>query len=273
MARPLRLEVADGIYHLLARGNERRAIYREESDRRFFLELLATTCERFRWCCLAYCLMTNHYHLLVRTPEPNLARGMRDLNGRYAQAFNRRHHRVGHLFQGRYRAILVEAETQLLAVVAYIVRNPLRAGICEDPSAWPWSSHRATLGGSSPGFLAVDELLSFFADDRERARRSYRELTAGDPRTAGILGNGAIAGSDDFVRRHLRGLEPSLEIPSAQRRLPPPPLAQLLAGGEQEAIALAYEHGYTMPAIARELGVHPSTVSRRIRRLRAQIKT
>ena len=273
MARPLRLEVADGIYHLLARGNERRAIYRDESDRLLFLELLAATCERFRWRCFAYCQMTNHYHLLVRTPEPNLARGMRDVNGRYAQAFNRRHHRVGHLFQGRYRAILVDAETQLLAVLAYIVRNPVRAGMCEEPSAWPWSSHRATTGESPPGFLAVDELLAHFASDRDRARRSYRELTAGDPQAEGIHGNGALVGSDEFVARHLRGHEPSPEIPSAQRRLPPPPLGLLLARGEREAIARAYELGYTMPAIARELGVHPSTVSRRLSRLRAQIKT
>jgi putative transposase len=273
VARPLRLEVADGVYHLVARGNERRAIYRDESDRGRFLGLLSATCERFRWHCLGYCLMTNHYHLLVRTPEPNLSRGMRNLNGIYAQAFNRRYERVGHLFQGRYRAILVEAETQLLAVVAYIVRNPVRAGACEHPSGWPWSSHRATLGESPPGFLAVGELLAYLADERERARRRYRKLTASDPLAEGIHGNGAIAGSEDFLRRHLTGLALPKEIPSTQRRLPRPPLTQLLAGGERDAIARAYEHGYTMPTIARELGLHPSTVSRRLRRFRAQIDT
>ncbi|HXG76920.1 MAG TPA: transposase [Gaiellaceae bacterium] len=273
MARPLRLEVAGGIYHLTARGNERRAIFRDANDRARFLDVLGATCGRFRWSCLAYCLMTNHYHLLVRTREPNLARGMRDLNGVYAQAFNRRHRRVGHLFQGRYRAILVEAESQLHAVVAYILRNPVRAGMCTTPGLWPWSSHEAALGARPPGFLAVGELLDLFADDREQARRLYCELVERETPTEGVHGNGAIAGSNDFLSRHLRAIGPSSEIPAAQRRAPLPPLGEVLVTRDVEAIARAYESGHTMPAIARVLGVHPSTVSRQLGRYHAQRKT
>src|SRR3989304_3223061 len=146
MARPPRPQFPDGIYHVSARGNERAPIYRDDGDRRRFLELLAHVRERYRWRILAYCLMTNHYHLLVQTPEPNLARGMRQLNGAYAQWFNRRHRRVGHLFQGRYGARLVQADEHLLAALRYIVRNPVRAGLCRDPGGGGWSTHRAAAG-------------------------------------------------------------------------------------------------------------------------------
>ena len=273
VARPLRLEVAGGIYHVTARGNERRAIYRDDTDRRSFLEALQKTLARFHWRCLSYCLMTNHYHLLVRTLEPNLSRGMRDLNGVYAQSFNRRHGRVGHLFQGRFKTILVEADEQLLAVIAYIVRNPVRAGMRSEPEQWPWSSHRAALGRCAPGVLALDELLGWFGSDRTRARARYREFVAEDGHADPVLGNGVVVGSEDFLRRHLEGLAPSQEIPSAHLRAPRPPLEMILAPGDSAALARAYEHGYTMPAIARQLGLHPSTVSRRLSRLRAQIKT
>jgi len=209
----------------------------------------------------------------VRTLEPNLARGMRDLNGMYAQDFNRRHGRVGHLFQGRYRAVLVEAEAHLLAIVGYIVRNPVRAGMCQSIADWPWSSHHAILGLQPPGLLAVDELLGLVADDGERARQLYRDLVEREAPVESIHGNGAITGSDAFLELHLRGVEPSPEVPAAQRRRRRPPLDELLRAGGVEAIARAYAYGYTMPAIARELGLHPSTVSRRLGRYRAQIKT
>src|SRR5438552_1576101 len=124
MARPPRLEIPEATYHVSARGNERSSIYWDDGDRHHFLELLADGGEGFRWRILAYWLMTNHYHLLVQIPEANLARGMRQLNGVYAQGFNRRHGRVGHLFQGRYGARLVQADEHLRAAARYIVRNP-----------------------------------------------------------------------------------------------------------------------------------------------------
>jgi REP element-mobilizing transposase RayT len=165
-----RIEVEDGIYHVIARGNERRGSFADAADRARFLEVLELAGERYRCHILAYCLMSNHYHLLVQTPNANLAQALRQLNGVYAQAFNRRHGRDGHLFQGRYLARLVQADGHLLAVVRYIVRNPLRAGMCERLEEWRWSSHLATLGARPAGFLALDRLLSYLGESREEAR-------------------------------------------------------------------------------------------------------
>jgi putative transposase len=273
VARPLRLEVANGIYHLTARGNERKAIYRDANDRDRFLEILTQTRERFRWRCLAYCLMTNHYHLLVRTPLPNLARGMRDLNGIYAQAFNRRHGRDGHLFQGRYRAVLIESDEHLLTALAYVVRNPVRAGMCASPGEWRWSSQSA-LGERPPGLLALDDLLSLLAPTRRQARALYRGLTDDRARDeAASYDDRVIDGGEEFARELLREVVPSPDIPSNHYLVPRPPLEQLLRDGGIEAIERAYRHGYTMPTIARHLGLHASTISRRLSRHRAQIKT
>ncbi len=126
MSRPLRLEYAGALYHVTSRGNERKPIYLEDDDFELFLECLAGVCERFNWVIHSYCLMTNHYHLLVETPDGNLSKGMRQLNGVFTQDFNRRHKRVGHLFQGRYKAILVDKESYLLELCRYIVLNPVR---------------------------------------------------------------------------------------------------------------------------------------------------
>ena len=258
MARPLRLEVEDGIYHVTARGNERKAIYRGAADREHFLEILRGTLERFSWRCLSYCLMTNHYHLLVRTPHPSLARGMRDLNGIYAQAFNRRHGRCGHLFQGRYRAVLIEADEHLLTAVAYIVRNPVRAGVCASPGDWRWSSHAAALGERPPGVLARDDLLRYLATTGGSACELYRGLTEhGDHEGLASYDEGVIDGSAEFTLMHLDGVRPLHDIPSAHTRPLRPALERVLADGGVEAIAAAYEHGYTMPAIARSLGPTP----------------
>ena len=133
MARPLRLEFAGALYHVTACGNERHNIFLGNIDdnRGAFLDVLASTCERFNWICHAYCLMTNHYHLLVETPDANLSKGMHQLNGVYTQYVNRRHGRVGHLFQGRFKGILVERDSYLLELARYVVLNPVRAGIAQ----------------------------------------------------------------------------------------------------------------------------------------------
>jgi REP element-mobilizing transposase RayT len=162
VSRPLRLDRADAIHHATARGNAREALYRDATDRVRWRDVLAETAERFSWLVLAYCQMGNHYHLLVETPRPTLSRGMRHLNGVYAQRFNARHGRVGHVFQARFHARLVERDEHLLAVAAYIPTNPVRARLCSTPVSWRWSSYRATIGLEPPGFLAVERLLSFF---------------------------------------------------------------------------------------------------------------
>ena len=144
MSRPLRIEFPGALYHLTARGNARQDIYLDARDSRRFLGLLGEVCSRYAWRCFAYCLMTNHYHLVVETAHPNLAAGMRQLNGRYSQAFNHHHQREGHLFQGRYKAILVEREAYLLEVCRYVVLNPVRAGLARAPARrGPGSARRS----------------------------------------------------------------------------------------------------------------------------------
>lgn len=269
MARPPRLEIANGIYHVVARGNERTAIFWDDKDRARFLELLSAVRERYRWRILAYCLMGNHYHLLAQTPEPNLARGMRQLNGVYAQAFNRCHGRVGHLLQGRYGARLVQEDGHLLAAVRYIVRNPVRAGLCTSPGGWRFSSHRATLGEEPPGDLDAASLLSYYGTTPELARARYREHTeraGNDERPAHPL----VQGDEAFIARALERVQRAPGLPRRYFRGPRPELSALLQFGDDDSLALAHAHGYSLRAIASHLGCHASTVSRRLRRHRAR---
>ena len=126
MARPLRIELSGGLYHVTSRGDRRENIYFSEDDRRAWLEVFGQVCERFNWVCHAYCQMTNHYHIVVETPEGNLSQGMRQLNGVYTQLVNRAHGRVGHVFQGRFKGILVEKDAYLLELSRYVVLNPVR---------------------------------------------------------------------------------------------------------------------------------------------------
>ena len=179
MSRPLRIEFAGALYHVTSRGNERREIFFSEEDRAAFLSILGEVVGRFTWRCHAYCLMTNHYHLLVETPDANLSKGMRQLNGVYTQYINRTHTRVGHLFQGRFKGILVQKEAYLLELARYIVLNPLRAGMVADPGAWPWSSYRGTVGAEEePAFLTTDWLLSAFGGELAAARVGFARFVA-----------------------------------------------------------------------------------------------
>ena len=163
MARQLRLEFPGALYHLTARGNEQQSIFHNDTDRQHFLKLLGREILQQRWRCYAYCLMGNHYHLLLDTPEPNLSRGMRRLNGSYTQRFNWRHQRVGHLLQGRFKSILVERESYLLELCRYVVLNPVRAGMVSTPAEWAWSSYEATAGlGAVPPWLDVAGVLALF---------------------------------------------------------------------------------------------------------------
>jgi REP element-mobilizing transposase RayT len=170
MARPLRIEYPGAVYHLTARGNARQPIFRDDADRELFLSTPSHVISRYAWRCHAYCLMANHYHLLVETPKANLSRGMRQLNGVYTQAFNRRLGRVGHLFQGRYKAILVEKEAHLLELCRYVVLNPLRVKARQRVEDWRWGSYRATAGlAPLPNFLTVDLVLGHFGQPRRKA--------------------------------------------------------------------------------------------------------
>ena len=269
MARPLRICVPDGVYHVIARGNARAAIYLADADRPAFLGTLARVVDRFGWLCHAYCLMENHYHLVVETPQPNLSAGMRQLNGIYAQAFNERHDRCGHVFQGRYRSILVEKESHLLAVCRYVVLNPTRAGICSEAAAYRWSSYRATAGEArAERFLTTDWLLGNFAPTRGEARVRYRAFVAdGTAETLADRIRGERLGSDPFLRRRFADDHPLAEIPRVHIEPLRPALEAIFAVAPEAAVATAYRrHGYTLREIAEYLRCHYSTVSRRLRR-------
>ena len=172
MTRPVRIAFQGALYHVTSRGDRREAIYEDDADRMKFLETLETVIREFNWVCHAYCLMTNHYHLVIETPDGNLSKGMRQLNGVYTQGSNRRHGRSGHLFQGRYKAILVDEDSYLLELTRYVVLNPVRAGMVELPGDRRWSSYLDMLGArSAPHWLAIDGLLVQFAVERQEAVR------------------------------------------------------------------------------------------------------
>jgi REP element-mobilizing transposase RayT/transposase-like protein len=277
MARPLRLEFAGALYHITARGNERRNIFlgNIDGERATFLDVLAATCERFNWTCHAYCLMSNHYHLLVETPDANLSKGMRHLNGVYTQHVNRTHGRVGHLFQGRFKGIIVQREGYLLELARYVVLNPVRAGMVRMPGDWPWSSYRATVGEvPAPPYLQTDWLLRAFAGGREDAIAGYRRFVA-DGITAPSpwlgLKSQIYLGSEQFVERVQALIDrkrPLQEIPQRQRRALAKPLDYYASRypDRDRALAAAYRTGaYSMQAIAEHFGVSRMTVSRAVK--------
>ncbi|MGD2083746.1 MAG: transposase, partial [Chromatiales bacterium] len=179
MARPLRLEFPGALYHVTSRGDGGEDIYIDDTDRAHWLVVLGQVCERFNWLVHAYCLMSNHYHVLLETPDGNLSRGMRQLNGVYTQRFNRAHERVGHVFQGRYKAVIVQKETYLLELARYVVLNPVRARMVRSAREWPWSSYRATAGQAArPPWLATDWLLAGFGRTRSLAQTAYRDFVS-----------------------------------------------------------------------------------------------
>jgi putative transposase len=281
MSRPLRLELAGALYHVTSRGNARADIYLSDDDREAWLEVLAEVCKRFNWVCHAFCQMTNHYHVLVETPEANLSRGMRQLNGVYTQRFNRSHGREGHVFQGRFKAILVDKENYLLELARYVVLNPLRAKMVRRLENWSWSSYLATCGQApQPEWLQTDYLLSRFAARRANAIAKYVTFVhegAKLPSVWSQLQGQIYLGSDKFVSKMqaLVDKKPTVtEVPLAQRRALKRALSDFERTHERdEAIAQAYLSGHhTMAAVAAHFGVHYTTVSRLVRAYEAEAK-
>jgi putative transposase len=274
MARPLRIELAGGLYHVTSRGDRREDIYGGDEDRQAWLELFGKVCTRFNWRCHAYCQMSNHYDLVLETPEGNLSRGMRQLNGVYTQHVNRTHGKTGHVFQGRYKAILVDKDSYLLELARYVVLNPVRAGMVKNAQDWPWSSYRAMIReAASPPWLQTDWLLGQFSVQRKRAIAKYVDFVragVGLPSLWGELRNQIYLGDDKFVARMQKkiGSRDNLgEIPRAQRRAVAKPLAYYAKRHKEPktAMAVAYLSGdYSMKAIAEHFGVHYATVSRAV---------
>ncbi len=281
MSRPLRIEFSGALYHVTSRGDRREAIYEDDSDRQQFLQVLGDVVQTHNWICHAYCLMTNHYHLVVETPDGNLSKGMRQLNGVYTQASNRRHGRVGHLFQGRYKAILVDADSYLLELTRYVVLNPVRAGMVARPEKWSWSSYPAMCGQvSPPDWLATDGLLSLFAAKRYVAIRRYIKFVSEGMDEKAIwdgLSRQIYLGDEAFVKRmqaRLEGLSRTVGVPKVQKRAPAVPLKKLTAQykSRDDGIVAAYESGYySYQQIADFHGLHFTTVGNIVRKSRAAL--
>ena len=278
MARPLRIEYPGAVYHVTSRGNARQAVFLSDADRQTFLDVLADTVRKYNWLCHAYCLMDNHYHLVVETPDANLSLGMRQLNGVYTQAFNRAHQRVGHVFQGRYKSIVVEKDSHLLELCRYVVLNPVRAGMAAKPDEWQWSSYQSTAyAGTAPDYLTVDWVLGQFSAKKTTARGRYRKFVAegmgGEMQPWKEVVGQVFLGGESFVARmeELLGNRREIgEIPRAQRYPGRPPLrvlfADITADSRQQRNNRITEahitHGYTLKEIADHLGIHYTTISR-----------
>jgi putative transposase len=225
MARALRIEFPGAVYHITSRGNEQRAIFRSNDDRLAFLSFLAQAVKRFGWSVTAWVLMTNHFHLVIQTPEPNLSRGMQWLNGTYAGWFNHRHDRSGHLFGGRFKAFLVDKETYLTEVLRYVVLNPVRAKMVKRPEAYRWSSYRAMAGlESAPEWLDLNAAMGTFAPNVDLARQYYCEFVdaklGSDERLWDKVTHGIYLGSEAWTKEMRAQVEPkprSTDHPQVQR--------------------------------------------------------
>lgn len=276
MTRPLRLEFPGALYHITSRGDRRQSIYRDDTDRLAWLETLAKICARFNFAVHGFCQMTNHYHLVVETGDGNLSQGMRQLNGIYSQYINRRHGTVGHLFQGRYKAILVQKERYLLELTRYVVLNPVRAGVVASPDDWMWSSHHFLLQNAPPpSWLQADWILAQFGASRTEACGAYRDFVLagiGQLNPAQNTRHQLLLGDDAFVEEHQRAQQTASlnEVPREHRRALALPLAAYQAkfADRESAIAEAYHStAYTMAQIAAHFGVSTRTVSRIITRI------
>ena len=280
MTRPLRIEYTGAVYHITSRGNERKAVFKSDDDRLKFLNTLQHVNKRYNWICHAYCLMDNHYHLLIETPDGNLALGMRQLNGVYTQLFNKAHGRTGHLFQGRYKAILIQKDSHLLEVCRYVVLNPVRAKMIEAPETYKWSSYRATAGREAghPSLMTA-WVLGQFGGKRAAAEKEYRKFVKQgigksiwhEVRGQVVLGEEAFS---DRLVDHLRRHKDIPDIPRSQRYADRPGLDKIFSPRilqdrlkRNRKIVEAVElHGYTQRAIAKHLDRHYSYISLSLRR-------
>jgi putative transposase len=284
MPRPLRLEYPGAVYHINSRGNHQESIFLDDDDRILFLRLLRNSIERMNWICHAYCLMENHYHLLIEIPDGILSRGMAWINGVYTQKFNRKYGLNGHLFQGRYGSRLVEGSIQFLTVVRYICRNPIEANIVEDSSQWLWSSYRATIGiQTCPDFLSVDDVLACLSSERHTAQMLFSDFVHlgqidNENKTVQLAQTIYDNEKNPFMSKRIRpllDLKNSLgPVPRKQRILSRPSLEELFMGNGSNDLdnrnsiirdAFRY-YAYTQSEIAAFLKLDRTTISKAIKK-------
>jgi len=274
MTRPLRIQHEDAIYHVTARGVRRNSIFRSDTDRQVWLTMLGETCARFQFIVLAYCQMTNHYHLVLETPLGNLSAGMQYLNARYAQYFNRRYHLSGHVFELPFKSFICDRDAYLKELCRYVVLNPVRAKMMSHPADWPWSSFAAMMGEvSTPRWLLSESILALFGDTLEHARLSYLDFVLsgiGLPSPLSRARNQSILGDELFVETITasQALLRSPQFNRSQRKATVAPLSDFFRSytDRKEAMARAYATlTYTMQEIGDFCGVSAKTVSRAIK--------
>ena len=288
MGRQLRIEYPGAFYHVTARGNERKDIYKSEKDREKFLSYLESAVVRYGSAIHAYCLMNNHYHLVVETPHGNLSQVMQHINGAYTNYFNAKRKRSGHLFQGRYTAILVEADTYAQELSRYVHLNPTRVGIGAMPEDYRWSSYRDYVGlRDAPSWLATTFILGLFGTTREAAQTSYRQFVedaCGMDLESPLAGAVAatILGCREFVAeiqgRHVDVSTSDRNLPAVRQLANRPAIDQIIdaareALGEKERLAAKAAmylcHGYSgakLRDIGERFGVKESALSQASRR-------
>jgi REP element-mobilizing transposase RayT len=279
MARPLRVHIPGMQYHVVARGNEKCCIFVDDEDCQVFMELLQAGLTRFRMSCMSYCLLWNHYHLLVAVGHHSVSRLMQQVNSKYVQEFNRRHDRVGHLTQGRFGSRMVDHGAYTRAVLRYIALNPVAAGRVKDPADWKWSSYRATIGlEAAPDFLALDKVWQACGtNDPAVGRSRFAHFVLGGLQE--VFTNPLLYGADRLAKHVAPLLVPHRSICEyvvAERFAVRPSLGELFAGkfdqGELERTAHAAftGHAYTLAEIATIVRRSPSTVCRWVHRVAAR---
>jgi len=226
MARPLRIEYPGAFYHVMSRGNDRKAVFRQKEDYELFLETLADASERFDVLTYAFCLMPNHLHLLIQTKNPNLSQFMKRLLGVYTIRFNRRHKRHGHLFQGRYKAHLVDQDSYFLELSRYIHLNPVKAKLSEKPEKYTWSSMRFYLLAQTPSYLHKKFTLDSF--DTPQAYQMFVREGIGLNDTLPKPTAGCFLGSEDFIKNYKKQIQKHQERDiSGKRELFKTPIPKL----------------------------------------------
>lgn len=262
------------MYHVASRGNWGKSIFTDDQDREIFLELLFDTIERYNLICHGYCLMGNHYHLLIETPDSNLSNGMAWLNREYSRKNNKRHGRRGHLFQGRYKAILVEKDEHFIELTRYLALNPVRAYLVDNPGKWNWSSYALIINGSLPREHICEEFaLSFFSSDKRQARILLREFVEEESNHLEYCETDEeiVFGSQKFkeeVNAHIKEEEAFLGVPKKQRFTCRPTLDEIFCGEysrterDERLHEAVVNYGYKLKEVADHLGIHYTTISK-----------
>lgn len=293
MARPLRIEYPGAFYHVTSRGNERKDIFRSQRDREKFLEYLSSATSRYSACVHVYCLMSNHYHLLMETPEGNLSQIMRHINGAYTTYFNVKRQRSGHLLQGRYKAILVEADEYAKVLSRYIHLNPVAARMVEHPGEYPWSSYSDYVGArEAPVWLERGLVLTGFGKSQGETERVYREFVEGAlgrelPNPLEQVVGSTLLGGEGFVswavERFVKGRGEDRDVPALRELAGRPTIDAVRQAAERQwendpgrarQLGMYLCHCYggrKLSEIASEYGVGESAVTQASRRVRARL--